>query len=170
MTAPSGHAAPLRCAGTSTASVPIQETSLTLRCGPVGPFHLNPQSLRDSPLLRGATPFQSLRDSPLLRGATPFLPPRRGTCRRPQACSLIGIRCNLNFVYNHAAPRHSPSRFVLCSRLAVYFNELNSSNSRIYKTKISVIPLNPMQFGMFPEYADTKMPREDHRQFPRGIP
>ena len=33
---------------------------------------------------------QSLRDSPLLRGATPFLPPRRGTCRRPQACSLIG--------------------------------------------------------------------------------
>ena len=126
VTAPSGHAAPVR----------------------EGPFHLNPQSLRDSP----------------------FLPPRRGTCRRPQACSLIGIRCNLNFVYNHAAPRHSPSRFVLCSRLAVYFNELNSSNSRIYKTKISVIPLNPMQFGMFPEYADTKMPREDHRQFPRGIP
>ena len=33
---------------------------------------------------------QSLRDSPLLRGATPFLPPRRGTCRRPRACSLIG--------------------------------------------------------------------------------
>ena len=28
----------------------------TLRCGPVGPSHLNPQSLRDSPLLRGATP------------------------------------------------------------------------------------------------------------------
>ena len=25
---------------------------------------------------------QSLRDSPLIRGATPFLPPRRGTCRR----------------------------------------------------------------------------------------
>ena len=133
----------------------LSETSLTLRCGPEGPSHLNPQSLRDSPLLRGATPF---------------LPPRRGTCRRPQACSLIGIRCNLNFVYNHAAPRHSPNKFVLCSRLAVYFNELNSSNSRIYKTKISVIPLNPMQFGMFPEYADTKMPREDHRQFPRGIP
>ena len=48
VTAPSGHAAPVR----------------------EGPFHLNPQSLRDSPLLRGATPF---------------LPPRRGTCRRPQA-------------------------------------------------------------------------------------
>ena len=32
-------------------------TSLTLRCGPEGPSHLNPQSLRDSPLLRGATPF-----------------------------------------------------------------------------------------------------------------
>ena len=29
-------------------------TSLTLRCGPEGPSHLNPQSLRDSPLLRGA--------------------------------------------------------------------------------------------------------------------
>ena len=27
---------------------------------------------------------QSLRDSPLLRGAAPFLPPRRGTCRRPR--------------------------------------------------------------------------------------
>ena len=37
VTAPVGHAAPLRYAGTSTASVPIQETSLTLRCGPVGP-------------------------------------------------------------------------------------------------------------------------------------
>ena len=75
VTAPSGHAAPLRYAGTSTASVPLQETSLTLRCGPEGPSHLNPQSLRDSPLLKGATLF---------------LPPRRGTCRRPRACSLIG--------------------------------------------------------------------------------
>ena len=56
VTAPSGHAAPLRSAGTCAASVPLQETSLTLRCGPVGPSHLNPQSLRDSPLLRGATP------------------------------------------------------------------------------------------------------------------
>ena len=35
----------------------LPETSLTLRCGPEGPSHLNPQSLRDSPLLRGATPF-----------------------------------------------------------------------------------------------------------------
>ena len=61
VTAPSGHAAPLRSAGTSTASVPMQETSLTLRCGPEGPSHLNPQSLRDSPLLRGATPFLSPR-------------------------------------------------------------------------------------------------------------
>ena len=59
----------LRCLGSLTG------TSLTLRCGPEGPSHLNPQSLRDSPLLRGATPF---------------LPPRRGTCRRPRACSLIG--------------------------------------------------------------------------------
>ena len=75
VTAPAGHAAPLRCAGTSTASVSLTETSLTFRCGPVGPCYLN---------------LQSLRDSPLLRGATPFLPPRRGTCRRPQACSLIG--------------------------------------------------------------------------------
>ena len=57
VTAPVGHAAPLLSAGTSTASVPMQETSLTLRCGPEGPSHLNPQSLRDSPLLRGATPF-----------------------------------------------------------------------------------------------------------------
>ena len=59
----------LRCLGSLT------ETSLTLRCGPVGPSHLKPQSLRDSPLLRGTTPF---------------LPPRRGTCRRPRTCSLIG--------------------------------------------------------------------------------
>ena len=35
----------------------LPETSLTLRCGPEGPSNLNPQSLRDSPLLRGATPF-----------------------------------------------------------------------------------------------------------------
>ena len=40
----------------SAASVSISETSLTFRCGPVGPSYLNPQSLRDSPLLRGATP------------------------------------------------------------------------------------------------------------------
>ena len=38
VTAPVGHAAPLRYAGTSTASVSMQETSLTLRCGPEGPF------------------------------------------------------------------------------------------------------------------------------------
>ena len=56
VTAPSGHAAPLRSAGTCAASVFLPETSLTLRCGPEGPSHLNPQSLRDSPLLRGATP------------------------------------------------------------------------------------------------------------------
>ena len=35
VTAPVGHAAALCSAGTSTASVPMQETSLTLRCGPV---------------------------------------------------------------------------------------------------------------------------------------
>ena len=40
VTAPVGHAAPLRCAGTSTASVPMPGTSLTLRCGPEGPSHL----------------------------------------------------------------------------------------------------------------------------------
>ena len=33
VTAPLGHAAALRCAGTSTASVPMQETSLTLSAG-----------------------------------------------------------------------------------------------------------------------------------------
>ena len=38
--APSGHAAPLRCAGTSTASVSLTETSLTLRCGPDGPCRM----------------------------------------------------------------------------------------------------------------------------------
>ena len=38
VTAPVGHAATLRYAGTCAASVPLQETSLTLRCGPVGPF------------------------------------------------------------------------------------------------------------------------------------
>ena len=81
VTAPSGHAAPLRYAGTSSASVSLPETLLTLRCGPEGPSHLNPQSLSDSPLLRGATPF---------------LPPRREPCRRPQACSRKEvIRCNL---------------------------------------------------------------------------
>ena len=36
VTAPVGHAAPLRSAGTCAASVPLQETSLTLRCGPEG--------------------------------------------------------------------------------------------------------------------------------------
>ncbi len=65
VTAPVGHAAPLRYAGTSTASVPLQETSLTLRCGPVGPSHLNPQSLRDSPLLRDATPIRPLAGGPV---------------------------------------------------------------------------------------------------------
>ena len=44
VTAPVGHAATLRYAGTSTASVSMTETSLTLRCGPEGPSHLNPQS------------------------------------------------------------------------------------------------------------------------------
>ena len=38
VTAPAGHAALLRCAGTSTASVSLPETSLTFRCGPVGPY------------------------------------------------------------------------------------------------------------------------------------
>ena len=33
VTAPVGHAAPLRCAGTFTASVSLPETSLTFRCG-----------------------------------------------------------------------------------------------------------------------------------------
>ena len=37
VTAPVGHAAALHCAGTSTASVSLAETSLTFRCGPVGP-------------------------------------------------------------------------------------------------------------------------------------
>ena len=37
VTAPVGHAAPLRCAGTFTASVSLTETSLTLQCGPDGP-------------------------------------------------------------------------------------------------------------------------------------
>ena len=44
VTAPAGHAAPLRSAGTSTAPVSMPETSLTLRCGPEGPSHFNPQS------------------------------------------------------------------------------------------------------------------------------
>ena len=44
----------LRCLGSLTG------TSLTLRCGPEGPSHLNPQSLRDSPLSRGATPIHPL--------------------------------------------------------------------------------------------------------------
>ena len=43
----------------------LPETSLTLRCGPVGPSHLNPQSLRDSPLLRGATPSHPLAGGPV---------------------------------------------------------------------------------------------------------
>ena len=34
------------------------------------------------------------------------------------------------FIYNHAAPRHSPNEFALCSRLAVYFNYNNTVNSR----------------------------------------
>ena len=42
VTAPAGHAAPLRSAGTFTASVSISETSLTFRCGPVGPCYRNP--------------------------------------------------------------------------------------------------------------------------------
>ena len=65
VTAPAGHAAPLRCAGTFTASVSLTETSLTFRCGPEGPSHLNPQSLRDSPLLRGATPIRPLAGGPV---------------------------------------------------------------------------------------------------------
>ena len=36
VTAPVGHAPPLRSAGTSSASVSLTETSLTLRCGPEG--------------------------------------------------------------------------------------------------------------------------------------
>ena len=48
VTAPVGHAASLSCAGTSAAPVPMQETSLTLRCGPVaGPGY----------------PFQKVRES-----------------------------------------------------------------------------------------------------------
>ena len=39
VTAPVGHAAPLRSAGTFTASVSLTETSLTFRCGPEGPSH-----------------------------------------------------------------------------------------------------------------------------------
>ena len=65
VTAPVGHTAPLRCAGTCAASVPMPGTSLTLRCGPEGPSHLNPQSLRDSPLLRGATPIHPLAGGPV---------------------------------------------------------------------------------------------------------
>ena len=64
-TAPVGHAAPLRSAGTCAAPVPMAGTSLTLRCGPEGPSHLNPQSLRDSPLLRGATPIRPLAGGPV---------------------------------------------------------------------------------------------------------
>ena len=45
VTAPAGHAAPLRCAGTFTASVSLTETSLTLRCGPEGPCYRNPVCL-----------------------------------------------------------------------------------------------------------------------------
>lgn len=30
----------------------------------------------------------------------------------------------LNFVYNHAAPRHCLNKFRHCSRLAVYFNDI----------------------------------------------
>ena len=71
VTAPVGHAAPLRSAGTCAASVPLQETSLTLRCGP-----------------EGLATFVCL--PPVTCGDGPFLPPHRGTCRRPRACSLIG--------------------------------------------------------------------------------
>ena len=42
VTAPVGHAAPLRYAGTFTASVSLTETSLTLRCGPEWPCRRNP--------------------------------------------------------------------------------------------------------------------------------
>ena len=42
VTAPAGHAPPLRSAGTSTAPVSMPETSLTLRCGPEGPCYRNP--------------------------------------------------------------------------------------------------------------------------------
>ena len=65
VTAPAGHAAPLRSAGTSTASVSMPETSLTLRCGPEGPCYRNPvcppppSPDGDSPLLRGAIPLPS---------------------------------------------------------------------------------------------------------------
>ena len=56
VTAPAGHAPPLRSAGTSTASVALTGTSLTLRCGPDGtcysgnhtpdcPSRLSPQRL-----------------------------------------------------------------------------------------------------------------------------
>ena len=57
----------------------------------------------------------------------------------------------LNFVYNHAAPRHSPNGFVLCSRLAVYFKNkrpdgvtknpvfrLNVKNTIAMKKKITL--------------------------------
>ena len=47
-------------------------------------------------------------------------------------CSII-----LNFVYNHAAPRHSPNEFVLCSRLAVYFK------LKIFLPFITVSVTNP---------------------------
>ena len=53
VTAPVGHAAPLRCAGTSTASVPMQETSLTFLCGPVGPFQ---KSCLSTPVTCGDSP------------------------------------------------------------------------------------------------------------------
>ena len=55
---------------------------------------------------------QSLRDSPLLRGATPFLPHRRGTCRRiaTQRITISSIRVldndqlnRLQDVLNHIA-------------------------------------------------------------------
>ena len=48
VTAPAGHAAPLRSAGTFTASVSLTETSLTLRCGPEGPCYRNPVCLNPS--------------------------------------------------------------------------------------------------------------------------
>ena len=62
VTAPVGHAAPLRSAGTCAASVPMQETSLTLRCGPEGLTTfvcLPPVTCGDSP--GGACGSASLR-------------------------------------------------------------------------------------------------------------
>ncbi len=49
VTAPVGHASPLRSAGTCAAPVSLLETSLTLRCGPDGPcLNRNPVCLNPS--------------------------------------------------------------------------------------------------------------------------